>query len=195
MPGSSVSWEEVAAAEESDELPPDLDCRLSEETRFEPKGETYPFGVHICVVKIERETGDVRIERYLCVDDCGPVINPLIVEGQVHGGIVQGVGQALFEQAVFDDQGNLLTGTLMDYVVPRADTLPEFENHRTETRTPLNDLGVKGIGEAATIGSTPAVVNAVVDALSHLGVEHIDTPLTSEKIWQLLKGREGTGER
>ena len=188
-PGHRVSWEEVAAAAYSESLPEDLRGKLHSEGRFEPEGETYPFGFHFCVIEIDPETGSVRILRYLSVDDCGRVINPLLVEGQVHGGIAQGIGQALFEAAHYDENGSLLTGTLMDYAVPKAHQLPSFETSRTETPTHLNPLGVKGIGEAATIGSTPAVVNAVVDALAHLGVDHLDTPLTPERIWRAMRSR------
>ncbi len=182
-PQLGVSWKEVAAAAHSEGLPEALRGRLRADTRYEPKGETYPFGTHVCVIEIDRETGQIRILRYLSVDDCGRVINPLIVEGQVHGGAAQGIGQALWEQAPYDEAGNPLAVNLLEYALPRADSLPAFESHRTETPTPLNPLGVKGIGEAATIGSTPAVVNAVADALE---VEHVDTPLTAEKIWRLL---------
>ncbi|MEE8584238.1 MAG: xanthine dehydrogenase family protein molybdopterin-binding subunit [Acidobacteriota bacterium] len=189
VPSPSLSWKQVAAAAHSPDLPEELQGKLQAETRFKPSGETYPFGTHLCVVEVDPETGEIRLLRYLSVDDCGRVINPLIVEGQVHGGIAQGIGQALLEAAAYDDQANLLSGTLMDYALPRADDFPEFETHRTVTPTPLNVLGVKGIGEAATIGSTPAVVNAVVDALAHLGVEHIDTPITAEKIWRILQSR------
>ncbi len=182
-PQLGVSWKEVAAAAHSEGLPEALRGRLRADTRYEPKGETYPFGTHVCVVEIDRETGQIRILRYLSVDDCGRVINPLIVEGQVHGGAAQGIGPALWEQAPYDEAGNPLAVNLLEYALPRADSLPAFESHRTETPTPLNPLGVKGIGEAATIGSTPAVVNAVADALE---VEHVDTPLTAEKIWRLL---------
>jgi len=146
-----------------------------------------PTSAEEALVEIDVETGEIRILRFLTVDDCGRVINPLLVEGQIHGGIAQGIGQALFEGAFHDEQGNLVTGNLMEYAVPRAESLPSFECHRTETPTPLNPLGAKGVGEAATIGSTPAVVNAVVDALAHKGVRHIDTPLTPEKIWKLLR--------
>jgi carbon-monoxide dehydrogenase large subunit len=187
VPDRSVSWKEVAAMGNSDSLPPGLEGKLAAESDYAPPGETYPFGVHVAVVAIEPETGEVEIVRYLTVDDCGRVINPMIVEGQIHGGIAQGIGQALFEGAVYDEDGNLATGSLMEYAVPRAGLLPPFECHRTETPTPHNPLGVKGVGEAATIGSTPAVVNAVVDALAHLGVRHIDTPITPEKIWRLLR--------
>ena len=186
-PGHRVSWEEVAAAAHSEALPEDLRGKLQSEGRFEPAGLTYPFGFHFCVVEIDPDTGSVRILRYVSVDDCGRVINPMLVEGQVHGGIVQGIGQALFEAAHYDENANLLTGTLMDYAVPKAHQLPSFETSRTETPTQLNPLGVKGIGEAATIGSTPAVVNAVVDGLAHLGIDHLDTPLTAERIWSAMR--------
>lgn len=188
-PSRAVTWQQVAAAGHSDDLPRELRERLVKAREFQPAGDTYPFGAHGCVVEIDRDTGEIAVRRFVSVDDCGKVINPLLVRGQVHGGIAQGIGQALWEGAVYDESGNLLTGNLMEYALPRADLLPSFENHRTETPTPLNALGVKGIGEAATIGSTPAVVNAVVDALSHLGVRHIDTPLTPEKILSYLVSR------
>ena len=187
VPERSVTWTEVAQAAAGEMLPEELQGDLTSEEDFVPQGETYPFGSHICVVEIDPETGALEIIRYLTVDDCGPVINPLIVEGQVHGGIAQGMGQALFEGVVYDEGGNLLTGSFMDYAMPRAHLLPSFETNRTETPSPLNPLGVKGIGEAATIGSTPAVVNAVVDALSHLGITDLDMPLTPQKIWQAIQ--------
>jgi carbon-monoxide dehydrogenase large subunit len=140
------------------------------------------------MASVDRETGEVKVERYFAVDDCGKVINPLLVDGQVHGGIAQGLGQALLEEAVYDEDGQLLTGTLMDYAVPKATHLPWFHCARTETPTNVNPLGVKGVGEAGTIGSTPAIVNAVVDALGPLGVKHIDMPLRPEKIWRLIRG-------
>jgi carbon-monoxide dehydrogenase large subunit len=187
VPARSVTWKEVAAFGNSEKAPEPLRKKLTAETDFRPKGDTYPFGAHVAVVEIDVETGEIRIVRFLTVDDCGRVINPLLVEGQIHGGIAQGIGQALFEGAFHDEQGNLITGNLMEYAVPRAESLPSFECHRTETPTPLNPLGAKGVGEAATIGSTPAVVNAVVDALAGKGVRHIDTPITPEKIWKLLR--------
>jgi carbon-monoxide dehydrogenase large subunit len=187
VPARSVTWKEVAAFGNSEKAPEPLRKKLTAETDFRPKGDTYPFGAHVAVVEIDVETGEIRILRFLTVDDCGRVINPLLVEGQIHGGIAQGIGQALFEGAFHDEQGNLITGNLMEYAVPRAESLPSFECHRTETPTPLNPLGAKGVGEAATIGSTPAVVNAVVDALAGKGVRHIDTPITPEKIWKLLR--------
>jgi carbon-monoxide dehydrogenase large subunit len=187
VPARSVTWKEVASFGNSEKPPEPLRKKLAAETDYRPRGETYPFGTHAVVVEIDSETGEVRILRFVTVDDCGRVVNPLLVEGQIHGGLAQGIGQALFESAIHDDQANLLTGNLMEYAIPRAESLPPFECHRTETPTPLNPLGAKGVGEAATIGSTPAVVNAVVDALAHKGVRHIDTPLTPEKIWRLLK--------
>lgn len=186
VPHRALSWRDVARQAYDDGLPRELQDALSADEDFKPQGNVYPFGAHICVVEIDRHTGEVHIVRYLTVDDCGKVINPMLVRGQVHGGVAQGVGQALLENAHYDGYGNLLSGSLLDYALPRADTLPTLETHRTETPSPLNPLGVKGIGEAGTIGATPAVVNAVVDALSHLGVRHLDMPLTAEKIWQAL---------
>lgn len=187
VPERSLTWQDVAEAAQNESLPEALQGGLQADTDYEPKGNLYPFGTHVAVVSVDPETGIVELSRYLTVDDCGRVINPLLVEGQVHGGIAQGVGQALFEAAHYDDIGNLLSGSMLDYVVPRIDNFPHYETHCTETPSPLNVLGVKGIGEAATIGATPAVVNAVVDALSHLGIRHVDMPLTAEKIWQVLQ--------
>jgi len=173
-------------------LPPGLEPGLDATRFFEPSNFTFPFGTHVCVVEIDAETGEPKITKYVAVDDCGNVINPLLVEGQVHGGLVQGIAQALHEEVVYDENGQLLTGTLMDYAVPRAHDFPEFELDRTITPSPVNPLGVKGVGEAGTIGSTPAVVNAVVDALAPFGISHIDMPLRSEKIWKILKGRKAS---
>ncbi len=185
-PDHSLTWSEIARAAHSEELPPDLQGGLNGDKDFQPKGGLFPFGTHLCVVEIDPETGHIEIVRYLTVDDCGKVINPMLVAGQVHGGIAQGAGQALLEGAHYDELGTLVTGTLLDYTLPRADNFPSFETHRTETPTPLNPLGVKGIGEAGTTGAIPAVVNAVVDALSHLGVRNLDMPITAEKVWQVL---------
>ncbi|HXV62233.1 MAG TPA: xanthine dehydrogenase family protein molybdopterin-binding subunit [Vicinamibacteria bacterium] len=189
VPGRSLSWEDVARHAHSSES---LAAKLRSETTLTPRGETFPFGTHAAVVSVDPETGEVAIERYVSVDDCGRVINPLLVEGQIHGGIAQGIGQALFESACYDEQGSLVTGSLLEYALPRAENLPSYETNRTETPTPLNALGAKGVGEAATIGSTPAVVSAVVDALYHLGVRHIDTPITPEKIWKRLRSSAST---
>ncbi|MEE8110545.1 MAG: molybdopterin cofactor-binding domain-containing protein, partial [bacterium] len=155
---------------------------------FEPENFTFPFGTHVCVVEVDPETGDVHILRYLGVDDVGNVINPLLVDGQLHGGIAQGLSQALDEELHFDEDGQPRNATFMHYALPKATDLPWFELDRTTTPTPVNPLGAKGVGEAGTIGSTPALVNAVVDALSPWGVTHIDIPLRAEKIWQITKG-------
>ncbi len=187
--GRSIRFNEVVTvAYNAVKLPPGMEPGLDVTRFFEPSNFTFPFGTHVCVVEIDGETGEPRITKYVAVDDCGNVINPLLVEGQIHGGLVQGIAQALHEEVVYDENGQLLTGSLMDYAVPRAHDFPEFELDRTVTPSPVNPMGVKGVGEAGTIGSTPAVVNAVIDALAPLGVTHIDMPLRSEKIWKILKG-------
>jgi carbon-monoxide dehydrogenase large subunit len=173
-------------------LPAGLSSDLAADSTFEPANFTFPFGTHVCVVEIESETGKIQIQKYIAVDDCGRVINPLLVDGQVQGGIAQGLSQALFEEVVYDDNGQLINGSLMDYAIPRAADLPRFKLSRTETPTPVNPLGVKGIGEAGTIGSTPAIVSAVVDALAPFGVTHIDMPLTAQKIWRLCQTQKTT---
>jgi carbon-monoxide dehydrogenase large subunit len=183
-----VTIQQVAlAAHLANNMPPDVEPGLSATYFFEPKNFTFPFGTHICIVEIDRETGDIKIVRYVAVDDCGKVINPMLVEGQIHGGIAQGLGQALFEEVVYDENGQLITGTLMDYALPKAHQLPRYELDRTETPTDVNPLGIKGVGEAGTIGSTPAIVNAVIDALRPFGVKHIDMPLRPEKIWRIMQ--------
>jgi carbon-monoxide dehydrogenase large subunit len=160
-------------------------------TRFwEPSNFAYPFGAHIAITDVDRETGDISIRRYVAVDDIGNVINPLLVDGQVHGGVAQGLGQALYEQAVYDENGQLLSGELTDYAIPRATMMPKIETDNTVTPSPVNPLGAKGVGEAGTIGASPAIVNSVVDALRPLGVKHLDMPLTPEKIWRLVKAGE-----
>jgi aerobic carbon-monoxide dehydrogenase large subunit len=186
---SSVTIQEIAlAAHIAKNLPPDTEPGLSATYFFEPKNFTFPFGTHIAVVEIDRETGDIEFLRYVAVDDCGRVINPLLVDGQVHGGIVQSIGQALFEEVVYNEDGQLITGTLMDYAVPRASHIPHFELDRTETPSPVNPLGVKGVGEAGTIGATPAIVGAVVDALAPFGVKHLDMPIKPENVWRIING-------
>ncbi len=185
--GKHVTMQAVAlAAHLAKDLPPDMEPGLSATYFFEPKNFTFPFGTHIAVVEIDRDTGEIKFQRYVAVDDCGKVLNPMLVDGQVHGGIVQALGQALYEEVVYDEQGQLVTGTLMDYAVPRAHMLPWFELDRTETPSPVNPLGVKGVGEAGTIGATPAIVNAVVDALAPFGIRHLDMPLKPETIWRIV---------
>jgi carbon-monoxide dehydrogenase large subunit len=191
VPRKALTIQQIAQrAHTAKNLPKGMKSSLAAESTFEPSNFTFPFGTHICVVEVEPETGSVEIKKYVAVDDCGKVINPLLVDGQVQGGIVQGLGQALFEEVVYDENGQLLTGSLMDYALPRAADLPRLKLARTETPTPVNPLGIKGIGEAGTIGSTPAVVSAVVDALAPFGVNHIDMPLTPQKIWLLCQGKK-----
>ncbi len=175
------------------DLPGDMEPFLDETAYYDPPDCTYPFGTHICIVEVDAETGNVGIKRYIAVDDVGKVINPMIVDGQVHGGIAQGVAQALWEGAQYDENGQLVSGSMMDYAIPRADLLPSFELGRTETPSPNNPLGVKGAGETGTIAATPAVVNAVVDALSHLNVRHIDMPLTPSRVWETIQSRSNGG--
>jgi carbon-monoxide dehydrogenase large subunit len=183
-PGSGLTLAEIASRAYSSKLPPEIDTGLEATDFFRPAELIYPFGAHVAVVEVDPETGVVRVRDYISVDDCGPRISPVIVAGQVHGGLAQGIAQALIEEVVYDENGQLLSGSLMDYALPRAELFPPFTLDRTETHTPLNPLGVKGIGEAATVGSTPAVANAVIDALAHLGVRHVDIPLRSEKVWK-----------
>ena len=187
-PTSFLSLAEIADRAYSDDLPEKIESGLEASDYFRPE-VVYPFGVHIAVVEIDEETGEIRLQEYYAVDDCGPRISPSLVEGQIHGGLAQGIGQALVEEVKYFSDGQIATGSLMDYAVPRASQFPKFVTEQTITPTPHNSLGVKGIGEAATIGSTPAVVNAVMDALSPLGVKHIDVPLSAEKVWGAI--REG----
>ena len=159
---------------------------LRHELDFDGTNSTFPFGAHVSVVDVDTETGKVTMRRHIAVDDCGRILNPLLVRGQQHGGIAQGAAQALYEWVRYDEDGNPVTSTLIDYSVPSAAELPSFEASNTQTDSPLNPLGAKGIGESGTIGSTPAIHNAVIDALSHLGVVHIDMPCTPERVWNAL---------
>ena len=168
-------------------MPAGVEAGLEASTFYDPPNFTFPFGAHLAVVEVDAETGAVTLKRYVALDDCGPQINPVIVEGQVHGGVVQGVGQALWEEAVYDEGGQLLTGSMLDYALPRADLLPDIEVLSTVTPSPHHPLGVKGIGEAGTIASTVAVYNAVLDALRPLGVSSIRMPLTPERVWQAIQ--------
>jgi carbon-monoxide dehydrogenase large subunit len=188
-PASGKSFAEVAAfAYRPVPLPQGLEPGLSDEAFFEPTNNTYPFGCHIVVMEIDRETGEPTLTKVVAVDDAGNLINPMIVDGQIHGGLAQGIGQAMIEEVVYGEDGQLLTGSFMDYAIPRAIDLPKFELDVTVTPTPVNPLGAKGVGEAGTLGSTPAVVNAAVDALSQFGVKHIDMMLRPEKLWRLIQG-------
>ena len=188
-PASSKAFAEIAGyAYVPVPLPPGLEPGLSDEAFFEPANNTYPFGCHISMLEIDRETGEPTLLKLVAVDDAGNLINPLIVEGQIHGGLAQGVGQAMIEEAVYSDEGQLLTGSFMDYAMPRATDFPRFEMVSTVTPTPVNPLGAKGVGEAGTLGSTPCIVNAAVDALSDFGVKHVDMMLRPEKLWRLIHG-------
>jgi carbon-monoxide dehydrogenase large subunit len=174
-------------------LPPGVEPGMEATAYYDPPNFTYPFGCHVCTVEVDSDTGAVEILRYVAVDDCGRVINPLIVDGQVHGGITQGLAQALYEHAVYDDAGQLLTASMLDYAVPRAVQVPRYETSRTETPSPHHPLGLKGVGETGTIASTAAVVNAVLDALAPLGITHLDMPLTPRRIWHAIQERKGGG--
>lgn len=187
VPEHRLSLAQIAATAYLDSLPDELEPGLEATDFFRPPGLVYPFGAHIAVVEVDRETGQVWLRNYFSVDDCGPRISPMLVEGQIHGGLAQGIAQALQEQVVYDEHGQLLSGSLMDYALLRAAQLPRFVLDKTETRTPHNPLGVKGVGEAGTIGATPATANAVLDALKPLGIAHIDIPLTSETVWRAIQ--------
>jgi len=194
-PKKALTWKQLAPeAYVAKNLPPNFEPGLEASSFFEPPNCTYPFGTHIVAVEVDRETGQSKIVKYVTVDDCGPQINPLLVEGQVQGGIAHSLGQALFEQTVYDENGQLLSGEFMDYAMPRAKDIPEYLMDSTVTPSPSNPMGIKGVGEAGTIGATPAIANAVVNALSPLGVRHLDLPLTPEKVWKAIRDREVTRE-
>ncbi len=187
-PSATVSWAELAkAANDPSRLPEGMEPGLDAINDFETPDSSYPFGAHIAVVEVDTETGLTKLVRHVTVDDSGKIANPLLAEGQIHGGIAQGVAQALYEEMAYDEDGNCVAGSLTSYALPTAAELPMFETARTETPSPLNPLGAKGIGESGTIGSTPAVWNAVVDALAHLGVENIDMPATPMRVWQAIE--------
>ncbi len=186
VPDSFIDWGDVARLAGNEQLGADGEAGLAALGRFKQADKTYPFGTHISVAEVNVETGEVRLLRHIAVDDCGHILNRIVVDGQVHGGVAIGIGQAISEQVLYDDDGYLSSGNLTSYLIPSAVTVPSIEIDHTQTRTPLNPLGVKGIGESGTIGSTPAVQNAVIDAVRHLGVEHIDMPLTPMRVWAAL---------
>ncbi|WP_068255521.1 xanthine dehydrogenase family protein molybdopterin-binding subunit [Janibacter corallicola] len=192
-PGQSVTIEETAfAVFTAHDLPEGMEPTLNSEATYDPVNFSYPHGTHLCAVEVDTETGHVTIRKYACVDDVGTPVNPLLIDGQVHGGLAQGIAQALFEEAVYDDEGNLVTGSFVDYTLPSAGDLPHFDTDRTVTPSTDNPLGVKGVGEAGTIASTPAVINAVVDALRPFGVNDIRMPATPERVWRAIQsGSEG----
>ncbi len=191
-PDKGMTLAEIAgAAYIPDDLPAGMDPGLDETAFYDPENFVFPFGAHACIVDVDAETGRVNVVRYVAVDDCGPAINPMIIDGQVHGGIVHAIGQALYEEVVYDEEGQLVTGTFADYRLPTAAEVPSLETDRTETPSPVNSLGVKGIGEAGTIAASPAVVNATVDALRPLGVTFLNMPLSPERVWRAIGEAKG----
>jgi carbon-monoxide dehydrogenase large subunit len=187
-PDQGLTLAEVAGvAYIPEDIPEGMEPGLEEVAFYDPENFVFPFGAHAAIVEVDAETGKVEVIRYVAVDDCGPAINPLLIDGQVHGGIVHAIGQALYEQVVYDEAGQLVTGTFVDYALPTADEVPSFETDRTETPSPVNSLGVKGVGEAGTIGATPAVLNAVIDALRPLGVDYMDMPATPVRVWNAMQ--------
>ena len=192
VPTATVSWADLAAAAAADDLPDGVEPGgLAVETDFSQSESTYPFGAHVSVVEIDADTGDTRALRHIAVDDCGRILNPLLVQGQVHGGVATGISQALYEETTYDSDGNPRNTNFADYAIPAASELPRFETAHTETPTPLNPLGAKGIGESGTIGSTPAVQSAVLDALAPLGIDHLDMPFTPQRVWRAIAAAEG----
>jgi carbon-monoxide dehydrogenase large subunit len=191
-PDKGMTLAEVAgAAYVPENLPDGMEPGLDEQTFYDPENFVFPFGAHACVVDVDAETGKVEVVRWVAVDDCGPAINPMLIDGQVHGGIVHGIGQALYERIHYDQEGQLVTGSFVDYALPTAAELPSFETDRTETPSPVNSLGVKGVGEAGTIAATPAVTNAVIDALKPLGVNYINMPLSPMRVWEAIQEAKG----
>ncbi|HYB56756.1 MAG TPA: molybdopterin cofactor-binding domain-containing protein, partial [Alphaproteobacteria bacterium] len=191
----SVAIAQVAeAAFDPLRLPPEIEPGFGASAHFTPPASTFPNGCHLCELEVDPETGATRILRYLVVDDVGVVLNPLLLDGQIHGGVVQGIGQALLEACVYDaESGQLVTGSLMDYCMPRADDVPAIESRYNIVPCRSNPLGVKGAGEAGAIGAPPAVINALVDALAEYGIEHIDMPATPERIWKAIQGARAAG--
>ncbi len=193
-PDRGMTMAEVSgAAHIPDNLPEGMEPGLEETSFYDPANFVFPFGAHAAVVDVDVDTGKVSVVRYVAVDDCGPAINPLLIDGQVHGGITHAIGQALYEQVVYDAEGQLVTGTFVDYALPTAAEIPSFETDRTETPSPTNSLGVKGVGEAGTIAATPAITNAVIDALRPLGIDFINMPLTPMRVWAALEQARGRG--
>jgi carbon-monoxide dehydrogenase large subunit len=191
-PDRSVALREIAGAAYGGRIPPDITPGLEAVEFFRPEGSAFPFGADVCVVEVDPETGIVTLRDYILVSDCGRVISPLLVEGQIHGGLAQGIAQALWEEIVYDEQGQLVSGSLMDYAVPVARYFPQFAHAMTETPSPFNPLGAKGIGELATVSAPPAVVNAVLDALAPFGIRHLDMPLTPERVWRAIEDARAT---
>jgi carbon-monoxide dehydrogenase large subunit len=192
-PDKGMTLAEIAGAVYINEVPDGMEPGLEETTFYDPENFVFPFGAHACVVDVDGETGKVRVVRYVAVDDCGNAINPLLIDGQVHGGIVHGIGQALYERVHYDEDGQLVTGTFVDYALPTAAELPSFETDRTVTPSPVNSLGVKGVGEAGTIAASAAVTNAVIDALRPAGVDYLNMPLSPMRIWEAINEARSKG--
>ncbi|MEX1280714.1 MAG: molybdopterin cofactor-binding domain-containing protein, partial [Acidimicrobiia bacterium] len=191
VPDTALTWGELARiAADPTNLPEGEDPGLAFEGLFDQELATYPFGAHVSVIEVDTETGSITVRRHVAVDDCGRIFNRLLVDGQVHGGVAQGYGQALWEHARYDEWANPLSGNLTTYLIPTASTLPAFEVDHTETPSVVNPLGAKGIGESGTIGSTAAVWNAVNDALRPFGVRHLDMPATPDRVWGALQGTD-----
>jgi carbon-monoxide dehydrogenase large subunit len=191
-PDKAKTMAEVAFAAYRDKLPEGMEHGLEAVTYYDPPDLSWPFGTHVCVVEVDPETGAVDLQRYVAIDDCGNVINPMIVEGQVHGGVAQGIAQALYEEVIHDPEtGQLRTGTLLDYSIPGIGEIPGIEVDRTITPSTTNPLGAKGIGEAGTIAASPAVINAICDALSPLGIKHVDMPASPDRLWQQIHRARG----
>ena len=185
-PDKTKTIQEIAFAAYTNH-PQGMEAGFEAVSYYDPPNLTFPFGSYICVVDIDKGTGEVKIRRFVAVDDCGNIINPMIVDGQIHGGLTMGLAPAMYEEIIYDDEGNCITGSLMDYLLPTAVETPNWETAKTITPSPHHPIGAKGVGESATVGAPPAIANAVVDALSHLGVTHVDIPITPPKVWQILK--------
>jgi aerobic carbon-monoxide dehydrogenase large subunit len=192
-PDKGMTLAEVAGVTYVYDIPDGMEPGLEATTFYDPENFVFPFGAHACVVDVDAATGKAKIVRYVAVDDCGKAINPLLINGQIHGGIVHAIGQALYERVHYDEDGQLVTGTFVDYALPTAAELPSFELDRTETPTPVNSLGAKGIGEAGTIAASAAVTNAVIDALRPLGVDYINMPLTPMRVWEAIEESQKGG--
>jgi carbon-monoxide dehydrogenase large subunit len=191
IPKKASTIQDVAFAAYTNH-PQGMEAGLEAVSYYDPPNMTFPFGSYICVVDIDSGTGEVKIRRFMAVDDCGNIINPMIVEGQIHGGLTMGIAPALLEEISYDEEGNMTGGSFMEYLVPTAVETPHWETDKTCTPSPHHPLGAKGVGESATVGAPPAVANAVVDALSHLGVKHLDIPITPEKVWRAIHKRDAT---
>jgi carbon-monoxide dehydrogenase large subunit len=190
-PDKGMALADVAGVAYIGAVPEGMEPGLEETTFYDPENFVFPFGAHACVVDVDPETGKVKVVRYVAVDDCGNPINPLLIEGQIHGGVVFGIGQALYERVYYDENGQLTTGTFVNYAIPTAAEMPSFETDGTVTPSPVNSLGAKGVGEAGTIAASAAVTNAVIDALRPLGVDYMNMPLSPMRIWEAINQGQG----